>query len=122
LTIISPFFAFRVDIWDDTGDGIVEHVAGVDDFEVAEATYRAAAPAGAHYPATGHPASPRKEALQLRSGTSNVPSQTPNICSSKPFRRPQSQLWCHAPDCLRPCVSPQMDECEEYQRQKSAES
>jgi hypothetical protein len=35
-------FAFRVDMWDDTGDGIVEHVAGVDDFEVAEATYRAA--------------------------------------------------------------------------------
>jgi hypothetical protein len=34
-------FAFRVDIWDDTGDSIVEHVAGVDDFEVAEATYRA---------------------------------------------------------------------------------
>ena len=28
-------FAFRVDIWDDTGDSIVEHVAGVDDFEVA---------------------------------------------------------------------------------------
>jgi hypothetical protein len=23
-------FAFRVDIWDDTGDSIVEHVAGVD--------------------------------------------------------------------------------------------
>jgi hypothetical protein len=35
-------FAFRVDIWDDTGDGIVEHVAGVDDFEVAEATWLAA--------------------------------------------------------------------------------
>jgi len=31
-----------VDIWDDTGDSIVEHIAGVDDFEVAEATYRAA--------------------------------------------------------------------------------
>jgi hypothetical protein len=31
-----------VDIWDETGDSIVEHVAGVDDFEVAEATYRAA--------------------------------------------------------------------------------
>jgi hypothetical protein len=31
-----------IDIWDDTGDSIVEHVAGVDDFEVAEATYRAA--------------------------------------------------------------------------------
>jgi hypothetical protein len=32
-------FAFRVDIWDDAGDSIVEHVARVDDFEVAEATY-----------------------------------------------------------------------------------
>jgi hypothetical protein len=28
-------------LWDDTGNSIVEHVAGVDDFEVAEATYRA---------------------------------------------------------------------------------
>jgi hypothetical protein len=35
-------FAFRVDIWDETGNSIVEHVAGVDDFEVAEATYWAA--------------------------------------------------------------------------------
>jgi hypothetical protein len=26
-----------VDIWDDSGNSIVEHVAGVDDFEVAEA-------------------------------------------------------------------------------------
>ena len=33
---------FRVDIWDDVGESVVEHVAGVDDFEVAEATYRAA--------------------------------------------------------------------------------
>jgi hypothetical protein len=35
-------FAFRVDIWDATGDNIVEHVAGVHDFEVAEATWLAA--------------------------------------------------------------------------------
>jgi hypothetical protein len=28
--------------WDDPGVSIVEHVAGVDDFEVAEASYRAA--------------------------------------------------------------------------------
>jgi hypothetical protein len=38
----KTYFAFRIDIWDDTGNSIVEHVAGVDDFEVAEATYRAA--------------------------------------------------------------------------------
>jgi hypothetical protein len=34
---LGESFAFGVGIWDDTG-----HVAGVDDFEVAEATYRAA--------------------------------------------------------------------------------
>jgi hypothetical protein len=31
-----------LDIWDDAGQGVVEHVTGVDDFKVAEATYRAA--------------------------------------------------------------------------------
>jgi hypothetical protein len=35
-------FAFRIDVWDETGVSIVEHIADVDDFEVAEATYRAA--------------------------------------------------------------------------------
>jgi hypothetical protein len=34
-------FAFRVDIWD-TGDAIVEHVAGAHDFQLAEAIYHAA--------------------------------------------------------------------------------
>ena len=38
----KTYVAFRVDIRDDTSNSIVEHVAGVDDFEVAEATYRAA--------------------------------------------------------------------------------
>ena len=38
----KTYFAFRVDIWGDAGESIVEHVAGVDDFEVAEATYAAA--------------------------------------------------------------------------------
>jgi hypothetical protein len=33
-------FTFRVDIWIPDGESIVEHFAGVDDFEVAEATYR----------------------------------------------------------------------------------
>jgi hypothetical protein len=36
-------FAFRVDVWDGAGDCIVAHVAGVDDFETAVATYWAAA-------------------------------------------------------------------------------
>jgi len=35
-------FTFRIDIWDDTGGEIVEHVAVVDDFEIAQAGYAAA--------------------------------------------------------------------------------
>jgi sRNA-binding regulator protein Hfq len=43
-------FAFRIDIWDNNGVSIVEHVAGVDDFEVAVATGgRNALALGSHY-------------------------------------------------------------------------
>jgi hypothetical protein len=35
-------FIFRIDIWDSAGENIMEHVAGVDDFETAVATYWAA--------------------------------------------------------------------------------
>src|SRR5262245_53703208 len=38
----KTYFAFRVDVWDSAANSIVEHVAGIDDFEVAVATYRAA--------------------------------------------------------------------------------
>ena len=38
----KTYFAFRVDVWDSAANGIVEHIAGIDDFEVAEATYWAA--------------------------------------------------------------------------------
>src|SRR5262249_22359647 len=35
-------FTFRVDTWSPDGESIVEHVAGVEDYQVALATYRAA--------------------------------------------------------------------------------
>jgi hypothetical protein len=35
-------FAFRIDMWTPDGESIIEHVAGVEDFQVAQATYRAA--------------------------------------------------------------------------------
>jgi hypothetical protein len=34
----KTYFAFRVDVWDGAGDNVVEHVAGVDDFETAVTT------------------------------------------------------------------------------------
>jgi hypothetical protein len=35
-------FAHRIDLWDSSGEDIVEHLAGIEDFELAMATYRAA--------------------------------------------------------------------------------
>ena len=35
-------FAFRIDVWDDAGNSIFEHVVGSEDFEVAVAAYFAA--------------------------------------------------------------------------------
>jgi hypothetical protein len=39
-------FSFRIDIWTADGESIVEHVAGVEDYQVALATYRAACARG----------------------------------------------------------------------------
>ena len=35
-------FAHRIDMWDEDGANLVEQLAGVEDFDVALATYRAA--------------------------------------------------------------------------------
>ena len=35
-------FAFRIDMWDVNGENLVEHLAGVEDYTLALATYRAA--------------------------------------------------------------------------------
>ena len=35
-------FAFRIDLWTDDGENIIEHLAGAEDFNLAMATYRAA--------------------------------------------------------------------------------
>jgi hypothetical protein len=34
----KTYFSFRVDVWDDAGDSIVEHVAGIDDFHGTSST------------------------------------------------------------------------------------
>jgi hypothetical protein len=38
-------FSFRIDVWTADGESIVEHVAGVEGYQVAPATYHAACPA-----------------------------------------------------------------------------
>jgi hypothetical protein len=42
MTMTRTHFTFRVDTWTPDGESIVEHVAGIEDYPVALATYRAA--------------------------------------------------------------------------------
>jgi len=42
MSALRTHFTFRVDTWTPDGKSIVEHVAGVEDYQVALATYRAA--------------------------------------------------------------------------------
>jgi hypothetical protein len=58
------------DIWDDTGDSIVEHV--MDDFEVAEATYRAAV---ARWPAARITL---RQGIRVVHDTGNAPTLLPS--------------------------------------------
>jgi hypothetical protein len=46
MTTLRTHFTFRVDTWTPNGESIVEHVAGVEDYQVALATYCARANAG----------------------------------------------------------------------------
>jgi hypothetical protein len=48
---IRTNFTFRIDTWTADGESIVEHVAGVEDYQVALATYRAAC---LRWPGTPH--------------------------------------------------------------------
>jgi hypothetical protein len=42
MTTTRAHFTFRVDTWTPDGESIVEHIAGIEDYQVALATYRAA--------------------------------------------------------------------------------
>jgi hypothetical protein len=42
MPVIRTHFAFRIDLWTTDGENVIEHVAGVEDYQLALATYRAA--------------------------------------------------------------------------------
>jgi len=42
MTTTRTHFTFRVDTWTPNGESIVEHIAGVEDYDVALATFHAA--------------------------------------------------------------------------------
>ena len=42
MEVTRTHFVYRIDLWDSNGDNIVEHLAGVEDFQIAMDTYRSA--------------------------------------------------------------------------------
>jgi uncharacterized protein YdaU (DUF1376 family) len=38
----KTYFAFRIDVWDSSGDSLTEHLAGLEDYAMAVAAYWAA--------------------------------------------------------------------------------
>jgi hypothetical protein len=52
MSTLRTHFTFRVDTWTPDDESIVEHVAGVEDYQVALATYRAACERWAGTPVT----------------------------------------------------------------------
>jgi hypothetical protein len=42
MTVSRTHFAFRIDMWSPDGSSIIEHIAEVEDLQIAQATYRAA--------------------------------------------------------------------------------
>ena len=69
MTTFRSHFAFRVDTWTPDGESIVEHVAGVEDYQVALATYRAARE---RWPGT--PITLRQSARVIEDSTYGTPS------------------------------------------------
>jgi hypothetical protein len=66
---IRTNFTFRIDTWTADGESIVEHVAGVEDYQVALATYRAAClrwPGTPHHLAAGCAIADRIAPLSVR--------------------------------------------------------
>jgi hypothetical protein len=42
MEVTRAHFTFRIDMWTPDGESIIQHIAGVEDFQVAQVTYRAA--------------------------------------------------------------------------------
>ena len=42
MAVTRTHFTYRIDLWDCTGENIVEHIGGVEDYQLALAAYRLA--------------------------------------------------------------------------------
>ena len=99
-TRISPIGS---PLWDDAADNIVEHVAGVDDFETAVATYRAALSAmagstrwrcsvGRSSPIRSSRATRQKRSMRSRSDVAILSANAGTLSRDRPAGRSRA-LW-----------------------------
>jgi hypothetical protein len=80
MTILRTHFTFRVDTWTPDGESIVEHVAGVEDYQVALAIYRAAVERWRSSPITlRHGARVIEDSRRLRSTARAVTTKNANF-------------------------------------------
>lgn len=78
MTVTKTHFAYRIDRWDARGgDPIMDHVAGVDDLEVAVAAYKAACK---RWP--GEPVTLRQGTLVIEDSRRNLRDFGPTQSSS----------------------------------------
>jgi hypothetical protein len=84
----KAYFQFRIDIWDDDGSKVVDHVAYIDDFELAEATYQAAVKRWPNARVL------RQDARTERDGESDAPtpphlSRPPDVAPARKINSPE---------------------------------
>ena len=103
----KTYFAFRVDVWDSAANSVVEQIAVVDDFEVAEATFRAAV---ARWPAARITlrqgirvleAPEDRQRAGCASRSVHLPERWPVNCCLRCHGRVALRFWGSRPGCHR---------------------
>ena len=103
----KTYFAFRVDVWDSAANSVVEQIAVMDDFEVAEATFRAAV---ARWPAARITlrqgirvleAPEDRQRAGCASRSVHLPERWPVNCCLRCHGRVALRFWGSRPGCDR---------------------
>jgi hypothetical protein len=77
---MADHFTFRVDTWTPNGESVVEHIAGIEDYQVALATFRAACE---RWP--GAPITLRQGARVIEDSRANVTIKISRIAIAFPY-------------------------------------
>jgi hypothetical protein len=83
MTVTKSHFAFRIDRWDNNGNAVIEHVAWIEDLDVALAAFRAAC---LRWPGEGFAVREREPPLYPECSASTAAAHAPRA-ATQPSRR-----------------------------------